>query len=92
VANSFDNSSNILSLNTISGIIMPFYFRIMKNRRNIKSKGNTKFVKINNSTWIEIDAMIPDEVARIQFLQKTETTKTATYLGQLKDYVSNMRT
>jgi len=64
----------------------------MKNRRNIKSKGNTKFVKINNSTWIEIDAMIPDEVARIQFLQKTETTKPATYLGQLKDYVSNMRT
>lgn len=64
----------------------------MKNRKNIKSKGNTKFVKINNSTWIEIDVMIPDEVARMQFLQKTEASRPVSYLGQLKDYVSNMRT
>ena len=69
-----------------------FYYNIMKAKRNTRVKGKTKFVKINNSTWIEIDIMIPDEVARMQFLQKVEMTKPATYLGQLKNYISNINT
>jgi hypothetical protein len=64
----------------------------MKPRKNIKSKHNTKFVKINNSTWIEADVWIPDEVARTLYLQKLEMPKSSTYLGQLKDYISNINT
>lgn len=64
----------------------------MKTKKYTKSKGNTKFVKINNSTWIEIDIMIPDEVARTQFLQKMDMTRPVTYLGQLKNYISNINT
>lgn len=60
----------------------------MKTKKHIKSKSNTKFVRIDNSTWIETDAWIPDEVARMKFLQKLEITKPATYLGQLRDGVS----
>jgi len=62
----------------------------MKARKNIRSKGNTKLVKINNSTWIETDVWIPDEVARTMYLQKMVTPKSSTYLGQLKDFVSNL--
>jgi hypothetical protein len=62
----------------------------MKARKNIRPKGNTKLVKINNSTWIEADVWIPDEVARTMYLQKTVTPKSSTYLGQLKDFVSNL--
>ena len=65
---------------------------LMKTRKNIKARGKTKFVKVNNSTWIEIDAMIPDEVARIQFLQKAEMQHSGTYLGQLKNYITNINT
>jgi hypothetical protein len=60
----------------------------MKTKRHIKAKSNTKFVRIDNFTWIETDAWLPDEVARMQFLQKLEKTKPTTYLGQLKDGVS----
>jgi hypothetical protein len=46
----------------------------MKNRKNTVSK-NVKFVRINNSTWIEAAEWIPDEVARIEFLQKMELAR-----------------
>jgi hypothetical protein len=55
----------------------------MKNRKFNHSK-NTKFVRIDNSTWIEADVWIPDEVARMQFLQKIQLTKPSPYSGQLK--------
>jgi hypothetical protein len=60
----------------------------MKPKKNIEAKSNTKFVRIDNSTWIEADVWIPDEVARVQFLQKAELSKPATYLAQLKNYIS----
>jgi len=56
----------------------------MKNKKTISSK-KTKFVRINNSTWIEADAWIPDEVARLQFLQKMELTKPGQHSGQPKN-------
>jgi len=53
----------------------------MKSKRyNSKS---TKFVRIDNSTWIEADIWIPDEVARMQFLQKIQLTRPTPYSGQL---------
>lgn len=55
----------------------------MKNRKHIHSKG-TKFVRINNSTWIEADNLVPDEVARMQFLQKLHLVKQNSYSGQVK--------
>jgi len=55
----------------------------MKNKKYTVSK-NTKFVSVNNSTWIEADACIPDEVARVQFLQKMELTKSGTFSGRNK--------
>jgi hypothetical protein len=82
--------SNILSINAITITGLPFIFCIMKTRKNIREKGNTKYVRINNSTWIEADVWIPDEVARTMYLQKLDTTKSSTYLGQLKDYISNI--
>jgi hypothetical protein len=56
----------------------------MKTRKYTSSK-NTKFVRIDNSTWIEADVWIPDEVARIQFLQKMQLTKPSPYQGQIKN-------
>jgi hypothetical protein len=64
----------------------------MKAKKNIREKGKTKFVKINNSTWIETDVSIPDEVARMHYYQKTNQTQPSTYLGQLRDYVSSLNT
>ena len=56
----------------------------MKARKYANSK-NTKFVRIDNSTWIEADIWIPDEVARVQFLQKIQLSKPGTYPGQVKN-------
>lgn len=56
----------------------------MKNKRYAHSK-NTKFVRVDNSTWIEADIWVPDEVARMQFLQKIQLTKPGAYSGQLKN-------
>ena len=56
----------------------------MKARKFTNSK-NTKFVRIDNSTWIEADVWIPDEVARMQFLQKMQLTRPGSYLGQVKN-------
>jgi hypothetical protein len=56
----------------------------MKARKYANSK-NIKFVRIDNSTWIEADVWIPDEVARMQFLQKMQLTKTGIYSGQVKN-------
>ena len=56
----------------------------MKARKYSSSK-NTKFVRIDNSTWIEADVWIPDEVARMQFLQKMQLIRPGTYLGQAKN-------
>ncbi|NLJ42635.1 MAG: hypothetical protein GX431_03190 [Bacteroidales bacterium] len=53
----------------------------MKNKRNTGAK-TTKFVRVDNSTWIETDIWVPDEVARIQFLQKVQLTKPGTFSGQ----------
>jgi hypothetical protein len=53
----------------------------MKTRKYSNSK-NTKFVRVDNSTWIEADVWIPDEVARMQFLQKLHLTKPGPYIGQ----------
>lgn len=84
--------SNILSISAITIGSSPFILRIMKTKKNIKDKSNTKYVRINNSTWIEADVWIPDEVARTMYLQKIDTTKPSTYLGQLKDFISNINT
>jgi len=46
----------------------------MKTKRSSGSK-NTKYVRIDNSTWIETPVWIPDEVARVQFLQKVQIAK-----------------
>ncbi|MGB8492617.1 MAG: hypothetical protein WCE64_16305 [Bacteroidales bacterium] len=43
----------------------------MKDKKHPGPK-NTKFVRINNSIWIEADAGVPDEVARLQFYQKIQ--------------------
>ncbi|HBC78158.1 MAG TPA: hypothetical protein DEO60_14975 [Bacteroidales bacterium] len=56
----------------------------MKARKYSNSK-NTKFVRIDNSTWIEADVWIPDEVARMQFLQKMQLTKPGTFQVQAKN-------
>jgi hypothetical protein len=56
----------------------------MKNKRYSHSK-NTKYVRIDNATWIEADVWIPDEVARTQFLQKMQLTKPSSYAGQIKN-------
>ena len=56
----------------------------MKARKYANSK-NTKFVRIDNSTWIEADVWIPDEVARMQFLQKMQLTKPGPYMEQVKN-------
>jgi hypothetical protein len=56
----------------------------MKARKYNNSK-NTKFVRIDNSTWIEADVWIPDEVARMQFLQKMQLTKPGSYSSQVKN-------
>lgn len=55
---------------------------IMKARRS--NSKNTKFVRIDNSTWIETNKWIPDEVARLQFLQKMQLIKPGTFMGQVK--------
>jgi len=46
----------------------------MKNKRYVVSK-STKFVRVDNTIWIEADEWIPDEVARMQFLQRMQLTK-----------------
>ena len=56
----------------------------MKARRYKNSK-NTKFVRIDNSTWIEADVWIPDEVARMQFIQKIQLTNPGQYVDQIKN-------
>lgn len=53
----------------------------MKSKKTSNSK-TTKFVRIDNSTWIEADIWVPDEVARIQFLQKMQLTKPGALAGQ----------
>ncbi len=62
----------------------------MKTKKSSNSK-NTKFVRIDNSTWIEADIWIPDEVARTQFLQKVHLTKPGSFTGQVKDDILFMR-
>jgi len=47
---------------------------VMKNKRYVVSK-STKFVRVDNTIWIEADEWIPDEVARMQFLQRMQLTK-----------------
>ncbi|MFZ0280292.1 MAG: hypothetical protein WAL29_01475 [Bacteroidales bacterium] len=56
----------------------------MKNKRFINSK-STKFVRVDNTTWIEADEWIPDEVARMQFLQRMQLTKPVDFSGQVKN-------
>jgi hypothetical protein len=56
----------------------------MRNK-GYSHKKNTKYVRIDNSTWIEADVWIPDEVAKMQFLQKMQLTKPSPYAGQIKD-------
>lgn len=56
----------------------------MKNKNYSNSK-DTKFVRVDNTTWIEADVWIPDEVARMQFLQKMQLTKPAVHSGQFKN-------
>ena len=56
----------------------------MKTRKYTNSK-NTKFVRIDNSTWIEADVWIPDEVARMQFLQKMQLTKPGSFPVQVNN-------
>ncbi|HPA86275.1 MAG TPA: hypothetical protein PK106_00680 [Bacteroidales bacterium] len=55
----------------------------MRSRKSQSSK-TTKFVRVDNATWIEADIWVPDEVARIQFLQKVQLTKPGPYLGHIK--------
>jgi hypothetical protein len=62
----------------------------MKSKRSAHSK-NTKFVRINNTTWIEADMLIPDEVARMQFLQKMYLVKPNSNSGHVKNDNSILR-
>lgn len=62
----------------------------MKDRRYSHSK-NTKFVRIDNSTWIEASILIPDDVARIQFLQKIQLAKAGQQPEQAKNDAIMMR-
>lgn len=62
----------------------------MKSRKSTHSK-NTKFVRINNTTWIEADMLIPDEVARMQFLQKLYLVKPNSNSVQVKNDNSVLR-
>jgi hypothetical protein len=55
---------------------------IMKARRS--NSKNTKFVRIDNSTWIEANIWVPDEVAKMQFLQKMQLVRPGTFMGQIK--------
>ncbi len=56
----------------------------MKNKRYNNSK-STKFVRVDNTTWIEADEWIPDEVARMQFLQRMQLTKPVDFSGQARN-------
>ncbi len=56
----------------------------MKSKKYINSK-STKFVRVDNSTWIEADDWIPDEVAKMQFLQRMQLAKPVNYSGQVKN-------
>jgi hypothetical protein len=60
----------------------------MKRKKPSNSK-TTKFVRIDNSTWIEADIWVPDEVARIQFLQKMQLTKPGHLPSNNKIVVNN---
>jgi len=40
-----------------------------------------KYVRIDNSTWIEADVWVPDEVARMQFLQKMQLTRPGLFMS-----------
>ncbi len=46
----------------------------MKHVKN-KIKGETKFVRVNSKTMIEVELSIPDDLAREAYLQKIEKTK-----------------
>jgi hypothetical protein len=56
----------------------------MRSKKSNNSK-NTKFVRIDNSTWIEADIWVPDEVARMQFLQKVQITRPGSFAGQVNN-------
>ncbi|HQG76849.1 MAG TPA: hypothetical protein PLS58_05130 [Bacteroidales bacterium] len=63
----------------------------MNNKRSNKPR-NTKFVRIDNSTWIETDALVPDDVARMQFLQKVQLSRPGSFESQVKDNLFYLRT
>ncbi|MDY0098198.1 MAG: hypothetical protein RBR81_03280 [Bacteroidales bacterium] len=56
----------------------------MKNKKFTNSR-NTKFVRIDNSTWIEANVLVPDEVAKLQFLQKVQQVRPGLFSGQIKN-------
>lgn len=56
----------------------------MKNKKFTNSR-NTKFVRIDNSTWIEASVLVPDEVAKMQFLQKMQLVRPGLFSGQTKN-------
>jgi len=56
----------------------------MKNKKYNNSK-DIKFVRIDNSTWIETDIWVPDEVARLQFLQKIRLIKPGAFQEKTKN-------
>ncbi len=46
----------------------------METLRNPKPKHPTKLVRIDDTTWIETKAEVPDEIARKKFLEKLAKT------------------
>jgi hypothetical protein len=47
-----------------------------------KPKGETKYIRINDKTLIEVDAGMPDETARELYLHKLTLNKPAVKLEQ----------
>lgn len=47
----------------------------MKHLNHSKPNPLMKFVRVTNSTWIQVSKDIPDDVARTEFLKKIELSK-----------------
>jgi hypothetical protein len=47
----------------------------MKRKFLLKPKGETKYIRINDKTLIEVDASIPDNTARELYLTKLTMNK-----------------
>jgi hypothetical protein len=51
-------------------------------KHSYKPKGETKYIRINDKTLIEVDAVMPDETARELYLHKLTLNKPTVKLVQ----------